>query len=1085
MPTDNHVETARNVDAAGRSRQGMAPAERRDLLLRLIEQRRRSRRARPVSFAQLRLWFVCSLMSESWHYNSPISLRLEGSLRREALEAALQSLVARHDILRTSFELDEESGEPLQIIHDSAKVEIEHIDLRHLPHDRREDEAKRAFESFGRRLFDLSRAPLLRAQLMRYDEDVHEFVLVFHHIVFDGWSLEVMYRELMEWYEALVQEREPSLDPVTLPYADFAEWQRSYLTGDVLERYLAFWRAFLDGMPPLELPTDRLRLAASDPNGGKESIDLTVELAQKLEALARQQGATLYMTVLAAFMLLVRRYTGQEDIIVGAPVSGRSHPDIENVIGCFINTVVLRGDLTGQPTFRQLVRRIREMCLDVFEHQDLPFERLVWALDPDRDLSRNPLFNVTFDLMSIDEPMSMELSSGLEVEPTTDRTIRAARFDIEANATRAPEQFSLHITYRTDVFDASTIRTMLMHFARILHEVGEDPDRPISSIPLMDDAERHTLLVARNDTATAYADTLTVPELVTRTAQAHPERVAIRHAASTMSYAELEDASDRLAHRLRSIGIGRGDRVGLMVGRSPAMVIGLLGIQKAGAAYVPLDPDLPEARLRLMREDAALKTLVTETTIDEAIATPNDEPVPLVGAPDDVAYVIYTSGSTGRPKGVEILQRGVVNFLETMRREPGFGAADVLLAVTTLSFDIAVLELLLPLVSGGTLVIAGADDQRDGVRLAQLLEAHDVTVMQGTPATWQMMIESGWSGRAGLKILCGGEALSRPLANVLLERGGELWNMYGPTETTIWSATTRVRPDDGPIDIGRPIANTQLYIVDDEGRPTPPGAVGELWIGGAGVARGYFRRPALTAERFVPHPFGRGTLYRTGDLVRYDGAGRLQFLGRVDHQVKVRGFRIEPGEVESALVALPTVSAAAVMAVPDDTGTARLVAYVVTEEDLALYASALRDALATRLPAYMVPGQFVRLEALPLNANGKVDRAALPAAPAGERTAAYIAPRTPTEEALAEIWAPLLRLERIGIDDRFFDLGGHSLLATRVMSRIRAAMGVALPLAALFERPTIAGLAATIDAVRGVARGDHEPPSRAREELML
>ena len=776
------------------------------------------------------------------------------------------------------------------------------------------------------------------------------------------------------------------------------------------------------------------------------------------------------MGVLAGLVVMLHRYCGQHDVVVGMPIANRDRRGVEGLIGFFVNSLVLRTDVSGDPTFRELLGRARATALGAFDHQDMPFEKLVEELDPQRDTSRNPLFQVTFDLQESRTAATPTKTKGVEFQ-YVDPESRAVRFDLEVLGFRTSEALWLEINYRVDLFERGTIEGMLDHLALILGTAAAAPDEPLSRLVLTDDKARR-MLVERNDTAAPYARDTPVQAAFAQQVALRPDATAVVDGRTSLTYEELDRRANQLAHRLRAEGVGRGTRVAICLERSVDLAVALLGVLRTGAAYVPLDVIFPPPRLAHMLTDSAARVLVTHDRVC-ALLPPFDGTVIALdgdaeslgrepsGDPDvevrgdDVAYVIYTSGSTGRPKGVEVLHRGVVNLLESMRREPGFSEDDVLLAVATFSFDIALVELLLPIVSGGTVVIASAAAALDGPALQHLLDGHGVTVMQATPATWQLLLRSGWTGRPGLRIFCGGEAIPRSLADELLVAVGEegsLWNLYGPTETTVYSAASRVTPGEHPVDLGHPIANTRLYVLDEHRRQVPDGAVGELAIGGDGLARGYLDHPALTAARFVPDPFGGhgATLYCTGDRVRYDAHGRLQFLGRMDHQVKLRGFRIELAEIEAELLAHDAVTDAVVIVREDQPGDRRLVAYLVTASP-APEAGALRAFLAMRLPDYMVPSAFVALEALPLSAGGKLDRAALPR-PAVTGSASIAKPRTPLEIMLAEVWQEILGIEDVGREDNFFDLGGHSLLTVEVVRRMEARTGERLGVAQLITQ---------------------------------
>jgi amino acid adenylation domain-containing protein len=773
------------------------------------------------------------------------------------------------------------------------------------------------------------------------------------------------------------------------------------------------------------------------------------------------------------------RYTGTEDIVVGTPVSGRHHEETQPLIGLFSNTLALRASLDDEVTFSELLDRTRTTVLDAIAHQELPFERLVEALNPPRDPSHTPIFQVLFTHDHVSPALEL---GGMVVETLRLPTWPFSRFDLAVGATdREDGGLDVSMEYAADLFDGATIERMFGHFATLLRDAVADPDRAIGAARLLTEPERRDLLENGNRTERPYSRAC-VHELVAAQAARTPERVAVVGAGRRLSYGELEDASNRLAHHLQRLGVGEGMLVGICVDRGPEMVVALLGVLKAGAAYVPIDPTYPRERQAFMLTDAAVSVLVTQESllgsgleaprivcIDrdwEEIAAEPGVPSAVAPDPDALAYVIYTSGSTGNPKGVEIRHGSLVNLLEAMRERPGMDENDTVLSVTTLSFDIAGLELYLPLMCGAKLVIATRDEAQDPARLAAAIEDADATFVQATPTTWRMLVDAGWEGRSGLKIVCGGEALSRGLANELIDRGASLWNMYGPTETTIWSAALELTRGHGAPPVGGPIANTRFYVVDRHLEPTPIGVPGELLIGGDGVARGYHNRPELTAERFIDDPFdpAGGRVYRTGDRMRFRADGMLEFLGRLDHQVKLHGYRIELGEIEASLDGHPDIRRSVVLIDEDETGVKRLVAYVVAESDRVPAVDDLRRHVSESVPAYAVPSTIVRLDELPLTDNGKLDRKALPR-PGTVREdmhARFVAPSTPTEEALAAIWADLLAIDKVGAEDDFFELGGHSLLAVKMLARVHEQLGVEIFLTTVFERPTLAALAAAV-----------------------
>ena len=787
------------------------------------------------------------------------------------------------------------------------------------------------------------------------------------------------------------------------------------------------------------------------------------------------------MALLTAFNILLYRYTGQADILVGSPIANRNRKEIEGLIGLFTNTLVFRTDLSHNPTFKELLGRVRETALGAYNHQDLPFEKLVEVLQPERNLSHNPIFQVLFALRNIKMP-TLELP-GLTLTPQEmDR--KTARFDLALDLWEEADGICGVFEYNTDLFNASTIKRIAGHFQTLLESIITNPEQPISSLQFLREAEQQQILVEWNNTQTDHPLDRCLHHLFEEQTELNPDSIAVvfqnvetRDLAS-LTYRELNQRANQLAHYLQKLGVKPETLVGICCDRSLDMIIGLLGILKAGGAYVPIDPAYPQERLALMLEDSEVTVLLTQKHLLNTLPSHNAQIVCLddwqwqetqtinsLTKPSNLAYVIYTSGSTGRPKGVQINHASVVNFLSSLRQQIGITAKDVMLAVTSLSFDIAGLELFLPIIVGASVIIASREVAADGIQLLETLNKCGATFMQATPATWRMLLAAGWQGSKNLKILCGGEALSQQLANQLLVRSDRFWNLYGPTETTIWSTIHEIKYQNQPITIGCPIANTQIYILDSYLQPVPVGVFGELHIGGAGLSRGYLNRPELTAEKFISYQSSvishqSTKIYKTGDLARYLPDGTIEFFGRIDHQVKIRGFRIELGEIEALLTQHPEVQQAVVVAI-DHQGDKRLVAYIVPHVETRNFASLqLCQFLKEKLPEYMIPSAFVLLEALPLTPNGKIDRRALPAPENNniELDSNFIAPRTEVEKIIASIWTEVLGVPQVGIHDNFFELGGHSLLATQVISRLRAKFEAEFPLRCLFESPTVAGL---------------------------
>ncbi|MBK8253569.1 MAG: amino acid adenylation domain-containing protein [Polyangiaceae bacterium] len=1013
--------------------------------------------ALPLSFAQQRLWFLDKLEPNSAVYNIPLSVRVSGPLSVSALERSLSALTDRHESLRTTF--PESEGVPRQeiarVLHGSLPV----IDLESHPAALRELEVTRLLRDEASRPFDLSAGPLSRSTLLRLSAEEHVLLWTFHHIIADGFSLGVLTRELWALYEAFSTDQPPpSLPPLDIQVADHAVWQRERLLGDVLRAQLDYWKKQLAGVPPaLEIQTDRPRPAQQTYRGAVLKVAISRELTAGLNALGRREGVTLFMTLLAAFGVLLARYTGQDDIVVGSPIAGRTSVETEGLVGLFIHTLVLRTDLSGDPTFLEVLRRVREVTLSAYSHQEVPFEKLVVELSPTRDLSRSPLFQVMLVLQS---PVQSARSAGALTLGAAHIEQVAEKFDLSLSLSETEDGLRGTLGYSTDLFDAATIARMIGHFQVLLESIVTDAGRVIGALSILSPGERDTLLFGWNTTERAFPADRAVHELFEAQVEKTPEKTAVVFDGQEISYRVLNEQANRLARRLIALGAGPGALVGLCVERSPLMVVGLLGILKAGAAYVPLDPGYPAERLAFMLRDAGVELLVTDEVLTaslprhdartvaldaeaDALADGESGNLPRRAGGEERAYVLYTSGSTGRPKGVIVPHRALVNFLSSMAREPGLGETDTLVAVTTLSFDIAGLEIFLPLTTGAKLVIASAETAADGRELRVLLESSGATALQATPATWRLLLGAEFRPSGDFKVLCGGEALPSELVAPLLMLGGRVWNMYGPTETTIWSTCAEITTEDPRVTIGRPIDNTFVYVLDGRGEPVPVGVRGELFIGGQGVSLGYLGRTDLTAERFMPDPFrgGDARMYRTGDLVSLRADGSLLYHRRLDEQLKIRGHRIEPGEIEAVLSEHAAVSRCAVIVREDRPGDARLAAYLVPRSGQSITASDVRKHLRKKLPEYMIPQHVVELTALPLTPAGKLARRELPAPTGAGPSPKARRPETPGEKALARIWSEVLGTDLIAATDNFFDLGGHSLLSMMVVARIHAQTG--------------------------------------------
>jgi amino acid adenylation domain-containing protein len=1076
----------------------------------------------PLSFSQQRLWFLQRLEPESPFYNIAAEVRLSGGLDLPVLGRALAEVSRRHATLRTAFV--EAGGEPRVRIDPPAPVAMPLVDLSALPAVEIRRLAAGLTLAESRRGFDLEAGGLLRVLLLRLHPREHRVVLTLHHAIADGWSLGVLVAEVGTLYAAFKQGGRSPLPELPFQYADYAAWQRGWLQGEVLKKELAHWRAKLEGAPPvLELPLDRPRPALRSDRGGTRILVLPVELAQRLEGVSRREGASLFITLLAGFLALLARYGGQDDLVIGYPVANRDRSDIEGMIGLFLNTLVLRVGLADDPTVRVLLGHVRDEVVEAQGHGQLPFERLVEELRVPRSLSYNPLFQVLFVLQNT--PASELAIPGLAVESAI-VDLQTAQFDLSFRFEKAGDGLLGRLEYSQDLFDGTTIERLGGNLARLLAGVAADPRRRLSELPLLGAAEQHQTVWEWSDSARAWesaegagGEGICLPQILESQAAQSPQAPAVTFGDETLSYVELHRRANRLACRLRRLGVGPEARVGVLLERSAELVVALLAVLKAGGAYVPLDPVSPAERLAWIAGDTGLAVLLTEESLAGALAVPHscqvlrlDEEARSLAAapaedgddlvpwalPDNLAYVIYTSGSTGRPKGVAISHRSVVNLLAAMGERPGLTAADTLLAVTTISFDISVLEIFLPLAVGARVVVAGREETAEGASLARLIARSGATVLQATPVTWQLLSQhSGTALLAPLQGMCGGEALPPPAAAELAARTRSFWNLYGPTETTVWSTAQSVEPGSagGTTPIGRPIANTRVLLLDAGGRPVPLGAAGHLYLGGAGLARGYLHRPELTAERFVPDPLSAAAgsrLYHTGDLARFRPDGALEFLGRSDRQVKLRGFRIELEEVESVLLRHPAIREAAVVLLEGrgDPEDRCLSAYVVSdagatgEKGEAPAERELRRFLQERLPSHMVPAFFTALPRLPLTPSGKLDRRALVAVGRPDRrTEPGRPPETPVEKLLAAIFAEVLHLERVGADDNFFDLGGHSLLATQVISRLHAGHGVELPLRVIFAQPVLAQLARFIAPQLAPQAAPATPLSFAQQRL--
>ncbi|MBW4681349.1 MAG: amino acid adenylation domain-containing protein [Microcoleus vaginatus WJT46-NPBG5] len=1048
----------------------------------------------PASFAQQRLWFLHRLVPGNPFYNVGCALRLTGTLDFVALQQTFNEIVRRHETLRTTFIAIE--GQPMQAIAPCLNVSIAITSLLHLPATERETAAQRRVNAEFERPFNLKVGPLMRVTLLQMDAAEYLLLLNLHHIVADGWSMGVLIREIGALYSAFAGKdgklsNSPPLPELPIQYADFAEWQREWLRDSVQETQLAYWRKQLEGIEVLNLPTDRPRPAVPTYRGAKQLWVLPPALSEALEALSSRQGVTLFITLLAAFQTLLYRYTGTEDIAIGSPIAGRNRSEIESLIGFFVNSLVLRTNLSGNPTFIELLSRVKEVALGAYAHQDLPFEKLVEELHPERDLSRNPLFQIAFSLQNT--PVEALELPGLtlklfEFDPGT------AKLDLEFHLWQDLEGLKGQVVYSTDLFEAATIGRMLEHFQVLLEHIIIDPEQRIGYLPILTEAERHKLLGKFNSAVSQ--DRRCFHHLFEAQVERSPEAVAVAFENEKLTYRELNDRANQLAHYLQKIGVKPEVLVGICLERSIEMIVALLGIFKAGGAYLPLDPCYPQARLNFMLEDAQVSFLVTESGLNpiliknEAsrqhefsiiyldkdknnISRQSKENPSSSVTTGNLAYVIYTSGSTGKPKGVLVEHRGLCNMAESQMDAFNLKASHRVLQFASLSFDASIFEIVMALQAGATLYLAKKESLLPGQPLIQLLQKQAITHVTLPPAALSVLPAEKLP--ALQTIICAGESCSQNIVK-RWAAGRRFFNAYGPTETTVWATLAEISDERKKPSIGRPILNTQVYILDRNLQPAPIGITGELYIAGEGLARGYLCRPELTAERFIPNPFDAkkisslqpSRLYKTGDLGRYLPNGKIEFLGRIDQQVKIRGFRIELGEIEAVINQYSAIKKAVVIALADISINQRIVAYLVPAHRIPEPSSlipTLRQFIKGKLPEYMVPSEFVILDSLPTTPSGKVDRRALPAPHTLtrlQRQKTFISPRNPTESALVKIWAEVLNLERVSVSDSFFDLGGDSLLAIRLMEQIQKQFARELPLSSLFLSPTIESLANTL-----------------------
>jgi len=1014
----------------------------------------------PATYPQKQIWFINQVNPESPAYNIPHAYDIEGDLNIPVLQKSINEIIRRHETFRTNF-IDSDYG-PVQVVRSELELDIPITDLSQS--NTVDSDIRKMLDDESVYKFDLSKGPLIKARIFKCAESSYVLALIFHHIILDQTSIGHFSEELSLIYKASLEGGALPLAQPELQYSDYSVWQDEHQSYDMLKSRLDFWTSLLqDKSEYLDLPLDHQRPVMQSMQGKHYKLHLPLSLTEKLRALARHENVSIYITLMTAYSVLLGIYSKQTDISVGTPFANRSHqPELETIMGCFINTIPIYIDLSGNPEFGEALDRVRKMVLGASANQELPFEMIVEALHPKRDTSFNPLFQVGFTFQ--EPPMEVSLD-GCIIESRSLYN-HSAKFDLFAYLWDSKDGIRGNLEYNSELFDMSTMESFAEHYQILLEDVVNNPDAPISDLNILSDAEHAKVTRDWNQTFKEFESAKTIHQLFESQCENNANKVAVICDDEELTYQQLNEKANQLAHYLISQGVKDNALVGVCLERSLDMLVATLGILKSGACYIPLDPEYPQDRIQYMLENSQATLVVTQSSVLKRTQLPEisrpiqvDEDSESISSqavsnpdikisPDDLAYIIYTSGSTGKPKGVMVHHGAAGNFILSMAQTPGLSSEDTLLAVTTLSFDIAVLELYLPLSQGATVVIATTDEAIDGDDLIDLMDEHDVSVMQATPATWRLLLACQWKGDASLKVLCGGEAMPRDLLVELLPRVKEVWNMYGPTETTVWSSCFKITDANAPILIGKPISNTQFYVLDEHLRPVPVGVPGELYIGGDGVTKGYLNREDLTEERYILSPFGSAgeRLYRTGDAVKYHESGDLEYSQRIDNQVKVRGFRIELGEIETVLAQQEGIEQAVVIVNEARAGDPRLVAYIVVSEGVTMTPTSIRDLIKHDLPDYMLPQHFVELDELPLTPNGKVDRKALPDAFAdhGADNEEKVLPQTFAGKELAKIWADVLdtAVENIGAHDNFFDLGGHSLLSMQVIMKVKDITGV-------------------------------------------
>lgn len=1060
---------------------GLSLEEKRKLLADLLQQQASEPKRVPLSFAQERLWFLTQLEPENPSYNLPFALRLTGHLDVAALEKSIDAIIARHETLRTKFVAID--GEPFQFVSAKAAATFEILDLRTFGDDKAELELKRLMTSVAERPFDLANDYPMRASLLKLADDEHVLLVTMHHIISDAWSVSIFTHELSSFYKALTSEGAAEPPELPIQYSDFAKWQRNWLQGDALKEQLAYWTSQLEGAAKLNLPTDHARPKLRTHRGGHLSFTLPADLADKLKKLSNTEGATLFMTLLAAFNVLLFRHTGEQDIVVGSPIAGRNRIETEPLIGFFVNSLALRTDLSGNPTFRQLIGRVKEVAVSAYAHQDLPFEKLVEELNPARDVSQTPVFQVMFGLQNAPRAAADLHNLNVRRIPTE---VRTAKFDLTLLLSDTANGLSGWFEYNADLFEPSGIERLKNHFENLLASVTATPDAPIAALPLLGAQEQQQILVEWNNTETTYPREKCIQDLFEEQVRRTPDAVALVFNDQQLTYDALNKKANQLAHHLKKKGVGPEVIVGLALDRSVEMIVGLLAILKAGGAYLPLDPSYPRERLAFMIDETETWIVLTQKHLHFQLPPSEvrviahdgefgdskfeDEQNPVsTSTAENLAYVIYTSGSTGNPKGVSVTHRNVVRLVKETNYAR-FTSDEVFLQFAPVTFDAATFEVWGALLNGARLVVP-APGIESLANLGETIQRHKVTTLWLTAGLFHQMVDSELEKLQGVRqLLAGGDVLSVPHVEIAARKlvGCQVINGYGPTENTTFTCCESVTAHGvgHSVPIGKPVANTEVYVLSSDMQLVPVGVAGELFIGGDGLARGYLDAPEATAEKFLPNPFARkpgDRIYRTGDQVRYRSDGSIEFLGRLDQQVKIRGYRIELGEIELALSQHPAVQDCVVTTQTSKLGERRLAAFVVPFAGHTARSEELKQFLNEKLPEYMVPSFIGLVEQLPLTENGKIDRDALPNI--DELTSTdnvFVAPQTDVERKLAAVWTKVLGLDQVGVYDNFFDLGGYSLLAVKLVNEIEKELGQKIPLMTLFQTATIAGLAGVL-----------------------